>query len=289
MTDPSAPLHDGPSSRRCYDSAPYLSIKHANYFAIYDELLTRYRGRPVTFVEIGVLNGGSLHLWRQFLGNDARIIGVDLNPAAQRWTADGFEIVIGDQGDPAFWAQFFANVGPVDVVLDDGGHTNRQQVMTTLACLPHVRDGGMLIVEDVHASYLPEFGNPSRYSFMRFVAHVADVLNTRFPGVAAPASATGRMLRDTVYAMVCYESIVSFRVDRARCVINAPATNGAQSFEAADYRLKDERSARWRRLAGDGSVLRGLPLLGALIRWMAPRVHVWRQRRESAALAEYFR
>ncbi|MDQ8161336.1 MAG: hypothetical protein P3C10_02010, partial [Gemmatimonadota bacterium] len=86
MTDPSAPLHDGPSSRRCYDSAPYLSIKHANYFAIYDELLTRYRGRPVTFVEIGVLNGGSLHMWRQFLGNDARIIGVDLNPAAQRWT-----------------------------------------------------------------------------------------------------------------------------------------------------------------------------------------------------------
>ena len=51
---------DVPSVRECYEASPYLSIKHASYFAVYDELLAPYRGRPVTFVEVGVLNGGSL-------------------------------------------------------------------------------------------------------------------------------------------------------------------------------------------------------------------------------------
>lgn len=37
------------------------------------------------FVEIGVLDGGSLFMWRDYLGKDAEIIGIDLNPDAKRW------------------------------------------------------------------------------------------------------------------------------------------------------------------------------------------------------------
>lgn len=276
------------SVRACYDASPYLSIKHASYFGVYDDLLTRFRGHPITFVEIGVLNGGSLHMWRRFFGDQARIVGVDLNPGAKRWEADGFEIVIGDQGDPAFWRTFFERVGAVDVMLDDGGHTNRQQVVTTVAALPHVRDGGVLIVEDVHASYLPEFGNPARHSFMQFAMHAVALIQTRFPALPAPVSDVGRMIRDTVQSVTFHESIVAFHVDRTRCAANAPTTNGGASVQAADYRFKDERSAALRRLAGEGSFLRRLPLLGALIPWLSPRVHAWRQRRETAALARYF-
>jgi hypothetical protein len=274
--------------RGCYDASPYLSIKHATYFGVYDDLLASYRGRPITFVEIGVLNGGSLHMWRRFLGAEARIIGVDLNPAAARWEADGFEIVIGDQGEPAFWEQFFAAVGPIDVLLDDGGHTNRQQVVTAVSALPHVRDGGLLIVEDVHASYQPEFGNPARHSFMRFALQVAEWLQSRFPGVPSPQSATGRLVRDTVHRVLFHESIVSFHVDRSRCVINSPTTNHGTTLDAADFRLRDARSAWLRRVAGEHGPLRRIPLVGAFIRRLSPHVHRWRQRRETAALARYF-
>ena len=279
---------DVPSVRACYEASPYLSIKHASYFAVYDELLAPYRGRPVTFVEVGVLNGGSLHMWRRYFGAQARIIGVDLNPAARRWEADGFEIVIGDQGEPAFWEAFFARVGPVDIVLDDGGHTNRQQLVTVVHSLPHIADGGLLMVEDVHASYLPEFGNPSRWSFLSFALQAVHVVNARFPGVPAPTTATGRLLRDTVRAVTFHESMVTFRVDRAQCGMNTPTSNGGESLAAADFRLKDARSATWRRVAGEGSVLRTLPLVGGLVRQLAPAVHRWRQRREAAALARYF-
>ena len=70
------------STLQAFTSSPYFSIKHTNYFDIYDSLLSRYVGKDITFVEIGILDGGSLFMWREFLGKDARIIGIDLNPEA---------------------------------------------------------------------------------------------------------------------------------------------------------------------------------------------------------------
>ena len=98
-------------------------MKHTTYFHAYDELFMQYRGQKIVFVEIGVLGGGSLFMWRDFFGKNARIIGVDLNPEAKKWEDFGFEIFIGSQSDETFWENFIEVVGPVDVVLDDGGHT----------------------------------------------------------------------------------------------------------------------------------------------------------------------
>jgi len=173
----------------------YLSMKHDSYFQVYEHLLERFVGQPITFVEVGVLNGGSLFMWREYFGPQARIIGVEYNEGAVRWREHGFEIHIGDQGDPAFWKAFFAAVGPVDVLLDDGGHTNQQQIVTAASAFPNVRDGGLVIVEDTHASYLPEFGNPSEHSFMRWTQHVVDSVASRSgeqPGSASPWASAAR-------------------------------------------------------------------------------------------------
>ena len=109
-----------------YLASPYLSLKHSAYFQVYEELLSKYRNKKITFVEVGVLNGGSLFMWRDFFGPEARIIGVDFNPLAKRWEEDGFEIFIGSQSSPDFWRVFFSSIGMVDVLLGDGGHTNEQ-------------------------------------------------------------------------------------------------------------------------------------------------------------------
>ena len=136
------------ASYQSYRKSPYKSVKHSTYFEIYDELFSRYRDREITFVEIGVLGGGSLFMWRDFFGPKARIIGVDLNPNAKKWESHGFEIFIGSQSNEAFLKDLMRQIGPVDVVLDDGGHTYTQQVVTTEILLDGIKDQGMLVVED---------------------------------------------------------------------------------------------------------------------------------------------
>ena len=110
-------------SFKSFSKSPYYSTKHSTYFDTYDLLLEKYKGKKITFVEVGIWGGGSLFMWRDFFGPKARIIGIDLNPEAIKWEKDGFEIFIGNQSDPAFWEDFISKVGPIDVLLDDGGHT----------------------------------------------------------------------------------------------------------------------------------------------------------------------
>jgi hypothetical protein len=217
---------------RAYKRSKYLSVKHSSYFHVYETLLGRYRGTNLTFIEIGVLNGGSLFMWRDYFGPTARIIGVDANPGAKKWENDHFEIFIGDQSDGKFWDRLFSIVGDVDVVLDDGGHTNDQQIITTEKCIPHIRDGGILIVEDTHASYQKSFGNPSKYSFINYCKMVIDAIHSRFPAVHASTSS----LRDSVSSIEIYESIVCFRIDRANCFVSSATSNEGISSEAHDFR-----------------------------------------------------
>ena len=64
---------------KSYKKSPFKSIKHNTYFECYDHFFSKYRGKKITFVEIGVLGGGSLFMWRDYFGEKARTIGVDLN------------------------------------------------------------------------------------------------------------------------------------------------------------------------------------------------------------------
>jgi len=217
---------------RCFKSSKYLSFKRSSYFQVYEELLARYKGKKITFVEIGVLNGGSLYMWRSYFGPEARIIGIDFNPTAKKWEKDGFEIYIGNQADTAFWDELFSSVGDVDVILDDGGHTNEQQIITAHKCIPHIRDSGMLIVEDTHTSYFKEFGNPSKYSFINYSKTLIDSINSRFPEIHA----SDNSLNKAVYSMHIYESIVCFNIDRAKCFVGLPISNQGISFNAEDFR-----------------------------------------------------
>src|SRR6266853_659946 len=87
-----------------WEKSPQPSTKISSYFPIYVKLFNHLRGQRCTFIETGILDGGSLFMWRSWLGDQARVIGVDLNPDAIKWRTSGFEVYIGDQGDPAFWS-----------------------------------------------------------------------------------------------------------------------------------------------------------------------------------------
>ena len=136
-----------------FQESKLLSTKGNTFFDVYSELLSKYKNKKITFVEIGVKWGGSLFMWKRFFGKKARIIGIDLDPSAKELEKFGFEIFIGDQSSKKFWDDFFSNVGSIDILLDDGGHTNEHQILTLNYVLDNINNGGIIIVEDVICSY----------------------------------------------------------------------------------------------------------------------------------------
>jgi len=228
---------------KSFMKSPQPSFKHTSYFEVYDEIFERYRGREITFVEIGILDGGSLFMWRDFFGPQARIIGVDLNPDAKKWEAEGFEIYIGSQSDPSFWSSFFEQVGPVDILLDDGGHTFVQQIVTVELALEHIVSGGLLVVEDTHTSYLSGFGDKSR-SFIKYVERWIEKINSR-------SSRFKQVQNDRrIWGVEVYESIVSFKINHeasnraSKPCRNRSTDGGSDVFRNHPSNNQDKNRAR---------------------------------------------
>lgn len=243
-----------------FNEVKYSSVKYNTYFHVYETIFEKYINREIIFVEVGVLNGGSLFMWREFLGPKARIIGIDLNPAALKWNDYGFEIYIGSQSDPEFWEDFFKKVGDVDVLLDDGGHTNRQQIVTTVKAIPHIRDGGVLVVEDVHSSYMPSFGNPSKYSFINLAKKVIDGVNSRYYSLNKVLP----NFKNAVYSLEFFESFVVFKMDRTRCIESKMVKNQGETMNAQDFRYENNLSEVIFRKLSRRKYLDWIPVIGQI-------------------------
>lgn len=128
-------------------------FKWNHYFEIYDRHFRSFRGRDVVIVEIGIYSGGSLEMWQSYFGPKCRIIGVDIEPTCKSYESESVRVFIGDQADREFWRRFKQEVGAVDIVIDDGGHTPRQQIITLEEMLPQIKPGGVYICEDVHGDF----------------------------------------------------------------------------------------------------------------------------------------
>ena len=198
--------------------APYPSTKLTSYFAAYAKIFGHLRGTDCVFVETGVLGGGSLFMWRRWLGERARIIGIDLNPEAKKWENQGFEMRIGDQGDSGFWNETLQEIGPFDGFLDDGGHQSFQQIVTLESCLRHSKKPTVIAIEDTHTSYMKDFSKHGDHSFLRYAKDASDLLTaraeriypTRFQKVT---NSTTMELFSNVYSIQFFGSLVAFHVD----------------------------------------------------------------------------
>jgi hypothetical protein len=57
--------------------------KWIHYFAIYHRYFSKFVGREVHVLEIGVYGGGSLQMWREYFGPNCRVYGVDIEEACR--------------------------------------------------------------------------------------------------------------------------------------------------------------------------------------------------------------
>jgi SAM-dependent methyltransferase len=96
--------------------------KWTHYFPVYETHFSRFINRPVTFIEIGCGAGGSLQLWKRYLGPLAQIVGIDVNENCLAYQEEQIAVRIGDQKDTAFLGKIIEEFGTPDMILDDGSH-----------------------------------------------------------------------------------------------------------------------------------------------------------------------
>ena len=220
---------------KLFYKSPNFSAKWSNYFSIYEEIFKKYQKKNITFVEIGVGLGGSLFMWRNYFGNRSRIIGIDLNPQAKELEKKGFEIFIGSQQDEDFWNSFYKKIGKVDIILDDGGHKNLQQISTFFYSLPNIKDNGLIVIEDTVTSYIKKgFGNPSKYSFINFSTKIVELMYARNSILKKKHNYVSK----SVYQVRFFESIVVFDINKKKCKISNAIYNKKNFISFNDYRHK---------------------------------------------------
>ncbi|MEO7016684.1 MAG: class I SAM-dependent methyltransferase [Leifsonia sp.] len=187
-----------------------LIDKWMHYFDIYDRHFSPYRFRPITVVEFGVSHGGSLQMWKKYFGKRARLTGVDIDPRCANLGEERINIVIGDQSDREFLARLRDQVGPIDVLIDDGGHTMQQQIATFEVMWPAVKVGGVYLVEDLHTSYWDNFGGGYRRSgtFIEYAKALVDQQNAWYSRDDDELAVDG--YSRTIAGMHVYDSVIVF-------------------------------------------------------------------------------
>jgi Methyltransferase domain len=153
--------------------------KWRQYLDVYERHLSPYRDRQIFFLEIGVMDGGSLEMWRRFFGQEATIVGIDINPDCAKRVDHPNYVRIGSQNDPAFLRRIIEEFGAPDVVLDDGSHVARHQRASFDILFPSLKTDGLYIIEDVHTSYWKEYegGYRRRGTAIEFVKQMIDDLH----------------------------------------------------------------------------------------------------------------
>lgn len=123
------------------------SLNH-DYLRHYERILGHLRNEPITLLEIGVFRGGSLRMWEDYL-TAARIVGVDIVPDCIQHADNRREIEIGSQADRDYLDELGRRQRP-HVIIDDGSHIADHVILTFRTLFPHLRPGGIYIVEDLH-------------------------------------------------------------------------------------------------------------------------------------------
>lgn len=164
--------------------------KWHHYFDVYERHLARYRGTRCRMMEFGVMDGGSLMLWSEYLGPEAEIIGVDIDPRTRAFDRlrPNIRVLTADQSSPAALATLSREFGPLDIVIDDGGHTARQQINTFNGMYAAVQERGVYLCEDTHTSYWPNYQDAGDLTMMGHAKALIDEMHSIYKPTVAPGS-----------------------------------------------------------------------------------------------------
>lgn len=146
------------------------------YYAMFLEAL---RDAKLKVLEIGVGNGNSIRMWLDYFPN-SEIHGVDISGSPMVFD-ERYAFSCGDQSSPDFWESFIAQHGGLfDLIVDDGGHFTEQIFTSFIQLWPHMKAGGIYVIEDLEVAYDPVYcavKAKNQMGHMDFVKDMLDIIN----------------------------------------------------------------------------------------------------------------
>ena len=126
----------------------YKSLVPKKYTDTYAKLFKEFRYQPITLLELGIQDGGSLRMWEEYFPY-ARIIGMDVQSRCETAQQGRIEVFIGDCTDHDVLAKRFARI-QFDVVIDDASH-DTYDIIKSYEYL-RTKTKRFYCIEDLHAA-----------------------------------------------------------------------------------------------------------------------------------------
>jgi cephalosporin hydroxylase len=193
-----------------YNHEGKLIHKWDHYFDIYEKYFSKYIGQELNILEIGISHGGSLQLWKKYFGDKVNIFAIDINPECKKLEEERIKIFIGSQEDKVFLQEVKKNLPALDIIIDDGGHTMNQQIVSFEILFLKLKNEGIYLIEDTHTSYWYEFhgGLKKANSFIEYSKDMIDSLYEEH--VMNKNKININENTQNIYGISFYDSIVVF-------------------------------------------------------------------------------
>lgn len=134
---------------------------HHNYTPIYEKYFKQLRNKKINFLEIGFFKGASAKMWDKYFPNASlHFIDIDKNSFAKYGNrlSKRCSFFVADQENEKQLNDFIKKERrEFDIIIDDGGHHMNQQIVSFLTLFPHLKKGGIYVIEDLHTSYDPNY------------------------------------------------------------------------------------------------------------------------------------
>ena len=154
------------------------SKNRTGFIPIYEKYFQDYKNKKINILEIGIDDGESLRLWRDYFTN-ANIVGLDIYP--KNFIIDGVKMFQGDQSNISDLKKITDEYKKFDIIIDDGSHVSKQTIKSFKYLFDYLNFDGLYVVEDLQTSYLPNFGgsriNLKKKTSMNFLKSLTDSIN----------------------------------------------------------------------------------------------------------------